>query len=97
MGEPADDLRSSRIGDYLHIPDHSDLRGFSYRAPLPNWKPEPLPERAMSPSWVAETTEDSARELAWDPGEDPDPNWDRVIREKETDRISHYHRLFWPG
>lgn len=23
----------ARNGDYLHIPDHSDLRGFSYRAP----------------------------------------------------------------
>ena len=27
------DQSIERRGDYPHIPDHSDLRGFSYRAP----------------------------------------------------------------
>ena len=52
-------------------------------------------ERAMSPGWVARVTEPGSAEMH--PEEESDPQHFRVVRDKETGRISRLHSWFMPG
>jgi hypothetical protein len=75
---------------------HADLplgarywQGFAKKAPQ-------IFERAMSPEWVAHVTENEGGEFPpWSEGEDV--LHDRVIREKETERLTWRPASFLPG
>lgn len=58
----------------------------------------PQEERAMSPEWVTKVTERGGSERPPPFSEDEsDPLRERVIREKETERLSWLHYSFFPG